>query len=119
MVFIRYSEHSKGYVMYGEHPNGGMIEVDSRNVEFLEDEFPSIGEIKQDTALYELPLDNQLSLGEGEYLNTHRATEDSTLPLSGRDYELLVAQENQLENEVPPPSPVHEHEKEVSPLCLS
>jgi len=46
MVFIRYSEHSKGYVMYGEHPDGGMKKVDSRNVDFLEDEFPSIGEVK-------------------------------------------------------------------------
>lgn len=35
-VFIRYPEHSKGYVMFGEHPNGGMTEMDSRNVEFLE-----------------------------------------------------------------------------------
>ena len=49
MVFIQYAEHSKGYVMYGEHPNGGMKEVDSRNVDFLEDEFPSIGEVKKDS----------------------------------------------------------------------
>lgn len=28
-VFIRYCEHSKGYVMYGEHHNGGFIEVES------------------------------------------------------------------------------------------
>jgi len=48
MVFIRYPEHSKGYVMYGEHRNGGMKEVDSRNVDFLEDEFPSISEVKKD-----------------------------------------------------------------------
>ena len=48
MVFIRYPEHSKGYVMYGGHRNGGMKEVDSRNVDFLEDEFPSIGEVKKD-----------------------------------------------------------------------
>jgi len=46
MVFIKYPEHSKGYIMLGEHPNGGMIEVDSHNINFLEDEFPSIGEIK-------------------------------------------------------------------------
>jgi len=26
MVFIRYLAHVKGYVMHGEHPNGGMIE---------------------------------------------------------------------------------------------
>jgi len=77
LVFIRYPEYSKGYVMYSEHPNGGMTEVDSLNVEFLEDEFPSIGEIKNDLALFELPLDNQLSLDEREDLNTHRITEDS------------------------------------------
>jgi len=43
MVFIRYREHSKAYVMYDEHCNGCLAEVDSCNVEFLEDEFPSIG----------------------------------------------------------------------------
>ena len=31
--------------MYKEHPNGGIKEVDSRNVDFLEDEFPSIVEV--------------------------------------------------------------------------
>ena len=70
MVFIRYREHSKGYVMYGEHLDGGMIEVDSRNVDFLEDEFPRVSEIKKDLVLYELQLDNQLSLGEGENITT-------------------------------------------------
>ena len=34
--------------MFGEHRNGGMMEINSRNVEFLEDEFPSVGEIKKD-----------------------------------------------------------------------
>ena len=58
MVFIWYLEHTKGYVTYGEHPNGGMIEIDSRNVDFLEKEFPSIDEIKTDLVLYELPLDD-------------------------------------------------------------
>jgi len=65
MVFIRYPEHSKGYVMFGEHPNGGMTEVDSCNVDFLEDEFPRIDEMKQDLQLYELQLDSEVSLGEG------------------------------------------------------
>jgi len=37
VVFIQYPKYSKGYVMYGEHPNGGMTKVDSRNVGFLED----------------------------------------------------------------------------------
>jgi len=54
MVFIRYPKYSKGYVMFGEHPNGGMTKIDSHNVEFLEDEFSSVGEIKKDLNLYEL-----------------------------------------------------------------
>lgn len=40
-IFIRYCKNSKGYVMYGEHVDGGMTEVDSRNVTFIEHEFPS------------------------------------------------------------------------------
>ena len=42
--------------MYGEHPNGGMMEAKSRNVDFLKDEFLSISEIKQDMELCELQL---------------------------------------------------------------
>jgi len=74
--------------MFGEHPDGGMTEVDSCNVDFLEDEFLSIGEIKKDLALYELPLDDQLSLGEGENRDTRPIIEDIT-PLIRRDDELL------------------------------
>jgi len=33
--------------MYGEHPNGVMIEVDSYNVDFLEDEFPVLMKSKR------------------------------------------------------------------------
>ena len=90
MVFTRYPEHSKGYVMYGEHPNGGMTEVESRNVDFLGDEFPSICEIKNNLALYELQLDDRLSLGKEEDFSTHRTTEDSR-----QDVPLLVNQEDQ------------------------
>jgi len=67
--------------------------------------------------LYELPLDDQLSLDEEEDLDTHHVTKDSTLSLSGRDDELLVARENQPENEVCPPCPVHKHEHDVNPLA--
>ena len=83
MVFIRYFEHSKGYIMYGEHPDGDMKEIVSRNVDFLEDEFPSIGEIKKDSLLYELQQD--LSLGEGEDLYTNQITEDNRLFPLDRD----------------------------------
>ena len=80
--------------MYGEHPNGGMTEVGSHNVDFFEDEFSSIGEIKQDLQLYELWLDNELSLSKGENLNCHQLIENSTL-VSKRDTENLSVTENQ------------------------
>ena len=79
-------------------------------------EFPSIGEIKNDLALYELPLNDPLSLGEGEDFITHRTTEDSR-----QDAQLLVNQEDQPDtelrpqnHEVRPHSPIYE--PAVSPL---
>jgi len=51
MVFIRYSEHSTGYIMYGERPDSDMTKVDFENVDFLEDEFSSLGEVKKDSQL--------------------------------------------------------------------
>ncbi|KAL0456748.1 UNVERIFIED_CONTAM: hypothetical protein Slati_1014000 [Sesamum latifolium] len=53
-IFIRYCKHSKGYVMYGEHPDKGMTEIESRDVDFLEEDFPSISEVKGNLELYEL-----------------------------------------------------------------
>ena len=53
-IFIRYLESSKGYVMYGEHSNGGMTEIESRDVNFIKDDFPSISEAKQNLQLYKL-----------------------------------------------------------------
>ena len=109
MVFIRYPEHSKGYVMYGEHPSGGMKEIDSRNVDFLEDEFPTIGEVKQDLQLYEVQLN--LPLGDGEDMYTNRITEDREfIPDAGDSGSVpiipaegsLSAQDTQLENEEDP-----------------
>jgi len=40
--------------MYREHLNGSMTAIDSRNVNFLEDEFSNIGEVKKDVKLFEL-----------------------------------------------------------------
>ncbi|KAL0386489.1 UNVERIFIED_CONTAM: Retrovirus-related Pol polyprotein from transposon TNT 1-94 [Sesamum latifolium] len=54
LIFIRYCEHSKGYVMYGEHPDKGITEIESRDVDFLEEDFPSISEVKGNLELYEL-----------------------------------------------------------------
>jgi len=47
MVFVRHPIHFKGYVMCGKYPNGGMMEINYCNVNFLRDEFASIGEIKK------------------------------------------------------------------------
>ncbi|KAK2970052.1 hypothetical protein RJ640_008913 [Escallonia rubra] len=43
-----------GYVMYGEHPNGGRTEIESRDVDFIESDFPSIGNASKILDLYEL-----------------------------------------------------------------
>ena len=40
-IFIRYPEHSKGYVLIGEQPDRTVTEIESRDVVFIEDEFPS------------------------------------------------------------------------------
>ncbi|KAK2976358.1 hypothetical protein RJ640_014189 [Escallonia rubra] len=53
-IFLRYSENSKGYVMYGEHPNGGRTEIESRDIDFIESDFPSIGDASKNLDLYEL-----------------------------------------------------------------
>jgi len=34
-------------MMHGEHLKNGMMEINSDNADFLEDKFPSIGEIKK------------------------------------------------------------------------
>lgn len=52
-VFIRYLKVFKRYFMYDEHPNGGMTEIESQDVEFLEHEFLRIYEVDKDVQLYE------------------------------------------------------------------
>jgi len=79
MVFITELIHSKGYVMYKEHSNGGMIEIEPCNVSFLKDEFPSIGEIIEYLELYELQEDLQPTFGEGKDLNFCQVIEDGEL----------------------------------------
>ena len=59
--------------MYGEHSDGGMTEIESRDVNFIENDFPSISEAKQDLQLYELQeLEGVIpSLGEGGESQLH------------------------------------------------
>ena len=39
-TFIRYSESSKGYIFLGEDINGSVTKIESRDVVFLEEDFP-------------------------------------------------------------------------------
>jgi len=75
-----------------------MTEIKSHNVDFLEDKFPSISEIKKDLELYELQQDLQPSLSE-EDLNSLQITEDGE-PVQGNEVRLHIPTpvENQLEN---------------------
>lgn len=41
------------FLMFSEYYNGGMIEIESRDDEFLEDEFSSMREMKKDLNLHE------------------------------------------------------------------
>ena len=53
-VFIRYPESSKGYIFLGEDINGSVIEIESRDVVFLEEDFLGRGKIDRDTHFYEM-----------------------------------------------------------------
>ena len=52
-TFIRYPEGSEGYVMFSEHPDGGKTEVDSHDADFIENDFPSIGDVNESLDLYD------------------------------------------------------------------
>ena len=51
-IFIRYSEQSKGYVFI-EKEGGNITEFESRDITFLENDFPRQGQIGEDLLLYE------------------------------------------------------------------
>ena len=52
-IFVRYSDVSKGYVFVGEQDNGLTTEFESRDVTFIENEFPKLGNIGQEIIFYE------------------------------------------------------------------
>jgi hypothetical protein len=47
-IFIRYSEHSKGFIFIGEKADGRVTEIESRDVVFSEKVFPKTGEVEKD-----------------------------------------------------------------------
>ena len=54
VYFIKYFDESKGYVMLGEHLDGGLTEIVSHDVEFMKNDFPSRGDVDQNLELYEM-----------------------------------------------------------------
>ncbi|GLT53692.1 hypothetical protein SLA2020_269470 [Shorea laevis] len=86
-IFIRYSEHSKGFVLVGEQLDGSVTEIESRDVDFIEDEFPSRSEVNKDLELYELvdqEGDTSSSLIEnGKEISQSLRDSVSDLPPSG------------------------------------
>lgn len=53
-IFIRYFEHSKGYVFIGENTNGSILEFESCDVIFIENYFPSRDKLQKDFHLLEM-----------------------------------------------------------------
>ena len=52
--------------MFGEHPDGGNTEVDSRDVDFIEHNFPIIGNVNESLDLYELEELSGIPLSSSE-----------------------------------------------------
>ena len=52
-IFIRYFELSKGFVFIGEESDGRVTEIKSRDVVFLEEDYPTRVEIDKDFQFYE------------------------------------------------------------------
>ena len=59
-IFIRYLELSKKYVFVGEDMIGRVAKIESRDVIFLEEDFPKRGEINEDFRLYEMEDSRQV-----------------------------------------------------------
>ena len=73
---------------YGEHPKGGMTEIESCDIDFIETDFPSIGNANRDLDLYELEEDEGTlpSSSEGGGLVPHPViAEDSGSDLQPSD----------------------------------
>ena len=64
-IFLRYPKGSKGYVFLGENEDGTRTEIESRNANFLKNEFPGIRETSKDIEFFEVE-DELIPTQEGE-----------------------------------------------------
>ncbi|KAL8542414.1 hypothetical protein ACS0TY_003328 [Phlomoides rotata] len=67
-IFIRYRDLSKGYVLIGDQGDKRVTEIESRNIIFMEKEFPNKGGIRNADQLYEIEEDHTLSDPSGSGL---------------------------------------------------
>jgi hypothetical protein len=84
--------------MHGEHPNGGMTEIESCDIDFIETDFPNIGDANKDLGLYELEEDEGTlpSSSEGGGLIPHLViAEDSGSGLQPSE-SITLAQDSQV-----------------------
>ena len=81
----------KGYVFIGEHKNGTVTEFESRDVVFIENEFPKLGNVGEDFTLYET-----------QEMDTQRLLHSSGRNLEEQDNDLL------------PPNDLNVHDLELS-----
>ena len=84
-ILIRYSELSKRFVFVGEEADGRVTEIESRDVVFLEKDYPTRGEIEKDFQFYEMEdLDNgapsHLVEGLKEILNLSKNSGSDFVP---------------------------------------
>ena len=112
-IFIRYSEHSKGYVLIDEQPDGSVTEVESLDVDFIENEFPSRGEVNKDLTLYEM-----LDPNEGASSNLVKNQEE--IPETPRDSgsDLQPSGSTPLEEDSQQPQPHRSKHGSVSRRCF-
>ena len=74
-IFIRYSDIFKGYVFLGEDMIGRVTEFESRDVIFLEEDFPKRGEINGDFRLYK--TEDPEGSGSIRHINLDPTKQDS------------------------------------------
>ena len=84
-IFRKYSELSKGFVFVGEEADGRLTEFESRDVVFLEEDYPTRGEIDKDFQFYEMKdpdygAPSHLEEGLDETLNPFENSESDYMP---------------------------------------
>ena len=84
---MRYHEVLKGYVFIGEQKNGTVTEFKSRDVVFIENEFPKLGDVGQDFTLYET-----------QEMDTQRLLHSSGRNLEEEDNDLLPSIDTNIHN---------------------